>query len=165
MEARCEICGCPTEEEFLSDYSLSGEQFKICSYCKKRLEAIADNPKENYEQALNIFKLDNPHRSPTAQAALVKFFGSLGVSEKSESVSPKKPVETVRDAEIKRLEEKIDRLEKKVEKYRRKYIISKVIEIAVPVLLILIVFIIMIASGALDNLVNYYNTIIDYANM
>ena len=49
--------------------------------------------------------------------------------------------------------------------FRKRYIISKIVSIALPVVLIIIMLIIVIASGAVGNLVNYYNTIVDYANM
>ena len=172
METRCEICGCLTEEEQLTDFELAGESFKVCTYCKKGLEAIAEHPDKSSEQAVNMFSMENSHRSVRAQKAMGRYFASLGVSG-----NPVKPAGTAAPApsvksaaqtsgdEIKELSERLTQLENKVERFRKRYYISKALGIAIPVLLIVIAFIVMVASGALENLANYYDTIMDYANM
>ena len=174
MDTRCEICGCLTEEEQLTDFELAGDSFKTCSYCKKSLEAIAENPDKSSEQAVNIFLMDNSHRSGRAHKALGKYFASLGVSGnpvKPANTAEAKPSPSAKSApavpndEIKELNERLTQLENKVERFQKRYYISKALSIAIPVVIIVIAFIVMVASGALDSLKNYYDTILEYANM
>lgn len=165
MDARCEICGCLTEEQSLTECEISGERFKICSYCKKSLEAIAENPGESSEQAVNIFSMENSHRSERAKKALGRYFASLGVSGNPKSSAKAPAAAAAQSDELKELTEKVEKLQNDLDKFKRRYFISKALEIAIPILLIVIVFIVMIASGALDNLKNYYDTILEYANM
>ena len=166
MDARCEICGCLTDEQSLTECELSGEQFRICSYCKKSLEAIAENPGESSEQAVNIFSMENSHRSERAKRALGRYFAMLGVSGNPKpSAKATAAAAAAPSDEIKELTEKVEKLQNDLDRFKRRYFISKALEIAIPILLIIIVFIVMIASGALDNLKNYYDTILEYANM
>lgn len=166
MDARCDICGCLTEEQSLTDFEMAGEQFKVCSYCKKNLETVAANPEENSELAVNIFTMDNRHRSERAKRALGRYFGSLGVSgnPKTETNVPSVAA-PVQGDDVRALIGRVEKLEKELDRFKRRYYLSKALGITIPILLIVVVFIVMVSSGAIDNLKNYYNTILEYANM
>ncbi len=61
------------------------------------------------------------------------------------------------------LEKRITALEKDLKGFKRRLLISKIISFAAPLLITLILFIILMASGVLDPLFSYFNTISDLA--
>lgn len=164
MSNRCEICGCITEEEMLRSYTLSGKQMKICSFCKKQLDAIDRDPQANAQQALNLLNMDTQgKRSAETQRLLSEHFESLEITGEKQSAesAPSQPLEK----EVRELKQRIDSLESELNGFRRRYVITKILEIVIPIAFIVLMLIILVASGALKNLFGYYNTIMDYANM
>ena len=188
MDTHCQICGCITEESQLGDYEISGRTLKACRICRKSLDSIKQNPAVHAGEAYNIVNMNTgSRRSAEVQNLLVAHFASLGVAFQqappAAPVQPMPPVQPVQTAqpvqqvtyaasaqgnteqELAQLRKEFDELKKSYEGFRRRYYIAKIISITLPILLVIIMFIIMIKSGALENLFNYYNTIVEYANM
>lgn len=183
MDFRCEICGCKTEPQELKSYTLQGEEINACSFCRKQLESIKKAPKDFENDAKSLLNMNtNGKRSEKVQLLLKVELDSLGV-DTSPAVnnqnafmpqgarvnSPSPAVQNVKNGsledEIADLRAQLQALSDSFNGFRKRYIISKIVSIALPVVLIIIMLIIVIASGAVGNLVNYYNTIVDYANM
>lgn len=163
MSERCEVCGCVTEEEMLKSCQLGSAEVKVCSFCKKQLDSIEKNPKENYENALNLLNMDTSgRRSEKVQKALREKLEGLGISEESQ---PADGGEGASAKELEELREKVDSLESELKAFKKRYVMTKILEVVIPIAFIVIMLIVIVASGALKNIFNYYETIMEYANM
>lgn len=192
MDIRCEVCGCPTDSAELREYSIGGEKVNACRTCVKSLKAIEAAPAENRSRAFDLANMNTSgRRSDKVQLALVNRFAQLGiiiVPVVPQQVIPPQPVvppvqtvtppsampvsSTQTPPQAVTEQQQIDQLRKdlidlkfRFDRFYKRYLISKILSIALPILLILIMLIIVIKSGAIENLVNYYNTITEYANM
>ncbi|MBQ5996191.1 MAG: hypothetical protein IJL63_10110 [Clostridia bacterium] len=162
MDVRCEVCGCRTEENQLGEVLLAGRKTMACPVCKKSLGSIAKNPRQHLSEAQNLLNMDTgTRRSAEVQSALTSFFGTLGLlGEPAEAADP-----AAHEAELEALRHDLDELKSRFDRFYRRYVISKILAIALPVLLVVIMLIILLASGAVGNIIDYYNTIVEYSNM
>lgn len=146
----------------LRSYELGGRELKICNFCRKQLDSVERDPVNNRQQAMNLLEMDTQgKRSADTQRRLTEHFGKLGISDNTES----KAAESDLQKQVTELNEKVNTLESELHAFRRRYIISKILGITLPVAFVVLMLIILVASGALKNLFGYYNTIMDYANM
>lgn len=176
MNNRCDICGCETESEGLKKYELSGNEYDICVFCRKRLEKISKNPAAEATEAVNMLYMDTKgRRNGQCDTALKEHFESLGIdTRKKEAVpafTPYMPLSVntanvnAGGTEIEELKRQISELNEKFNSFRRRYIISRVLGMVMPVVIVFVMLIILLASGALQSLFDYYGLILDYANM
>ena len=187
MDFRCEICGCKTEQQELREYGLSGESFNACNFCRKQLDSIKKSPAQMSSDAKNLLNMNtNGRRSQKVQDSLEKEFAAVGISFSPAvteapfvpaSAMPASPVQSVMpnsnqpagnnplENEVADLRQQLQKLSDSFFAFRRRYYIVKIVSVVLPVVLVLLMLIVLVASGALKNLFNYYNTIMDYANM
>ena len=83
--------------------------------------------------------------------------------ERGAETPPAKPAVTAtKNAEP--LEERVDKLEKQLKSLKRRLLISKILEIVVPLVLVLVLLVILLRSGALQSIFDYYSSLEDLAN-
>lgn len=180
METRCSVCGCITDTAELSPVTLSEKDFEVCPFCNKKLKAINEYPKENSALAREILTADTKgRRSHECSAMLYRHFYSLGISPTPEnavssSKSKKKAVQNkaapaplTKDLaqEVAELKNRVETLSGELKKFKRRYYFSRILGIVAPVLITFIMLIILLSSGALDAIFDYYGLLSEYAGM
>ena len=180
METRCSVCGCITDTAELSPVTLSEKKFEVCPFCNKKLKAINEYPKENSALAREILTADTKgRRSHECSAMLYRHFYSLGISPTTENaVSSSKskekavqnkaaPAPLTKDLaqEVAELKNRVETLSGELKKFKRRYYFSRILGIIAPVLITFIMLIILLSSGALDAIFDYYGFLSEYAGM
>ena len=161
MDARCEICGCATDAEQLKTYKIADREYSVCNFCRGRINGIIKNPSASVSEAENLLKMDtNGKRSAEAQQSLEALFKSAGVSKE-----PAAAAAPAQNAEVEQLKEQLETLSADFQAFKKQYFLSKILSVAIPVGLIIIMLLVMIFSGAFKSLFNYYDTIMEYANI
>jgi len=164
MNGRCDVCGCKTEQEQLKEYMLSGEKREICVFCKKQLDAVAQDPVGNSESAKNMLSRDTKgNRTPETQSLLKKHFSALGISADADANAAAKP--QAQSGEVEELKRKVEELSNELKSFKRNYWLSKILSIVLPIVLTVVMLIVLIASGALKNIFGYYDYLSELANM
>lgn len=172
MDVRCSVCGCITDGELMKNYTLCGKEIDVCNFCKKQLDAIAENPIGLQQSARNLLNMNTKgKRSEEVNALLKNHFRELGISTAlPEQIKDGETAMNTQSglslqAQVNELKNRLDALQASYQSFHRRYIIGKVLGIVLPILLVIIMFIIMIATGALGNLKDYYETIVEYSTM
>ncbi len=167
MESRCAICGNRTEDMDLATVEFEGVSVKACPYCRKQLSQFLQDPARNAAWLSGVLRVDEKHtRTPEATAALTRLAYQNDIARPapaSAETPPAKPAVTAtKNAEP--LEERVDKLEKQLKSLKRRLLISKILEIVVPFVLVLVLLVILLRSGALQSIFDYYSSLEDLAN-
>lgn len=167
MESRCAICGNRTEEIDLAAVEFEGVSVKACPYCRKQLSQFLQDPARNAAWLSGVLRVDEKHtRTPEATAALTRLAYQNDIARPAPAnaeTPPAKPAVTAtKNAEP--LEERVDKLEKQLKSLKRRLLISKILEIVVPLVLVLVLLVILLRSGALQSIFDYYSSLEDLAN-
>lgn len=167
MESRCAICGNRTEDMDLATVEFEGVSVKACPYCRKQLSQFLQDPARNAAWLSGVLRVDEKHtRTPEATAALTRLAYQNDIARPAPAnaeTSPEKPAVTAtKNAEP--LEERVDKLEKQLKSLKRRLLISKILEIVVPLVLVLVLLVILLRSGALQSIFDYYSSLEDLAN-
>ena len=62
------------------------------------------------------------------------------------------------------LEKRVEKPEKQLKSLKRRLWVSKILEIVVPLVLVLVLLVILLRSGALQSIFDYYSSLEDLAN-
>lgn len=167
MESRCAICGNRTEDMDLATVEFEGVSVKACPYCRKQLSQFLQDPARNAAWLSGVLRVDEKHtRTPEATAALTRLAYQNDIARPAAAnaeTPPAKPAVTAtKNAEP--LEERVDKLEKQLKSLKRRLLISKILEIVVPLVLVLVLLVILLRSGALQSIFDYYSSLEDLAN-
>lgn len=167
MESRCAICGNRTEDMDLATVEIEGVSVKACPYCRKQLSQFLQDPARNAAWLSGVLRVDEKHtRTPEATAALTRLAYQNDIPRPAPAnaeTPPAKPAVTAtKNAEP--LEERVDKLEKQLKSLKRRLLISKILEIVVPFVLVLVLLVILLRSGALQSIFDYYSSLEDLAN-
>lgn len=167
MESRCAICGNRTEDMDLATVEFEGVSVKACPYCRKQLSQFLQDPARNAAWLSGVLRVDEKHtRTPEATAALTRLAYQNDIAwpaPANAETPPEKPAVTAtKNAEP--LEERVDKLEKQLKSLKRRLLISKILEIVVPLVLVLVLLVILLRSGALQSIFDYYSSLEDLAN-
>lgn len=170
MNNRCSVCGCVAQMGELSEYEINSNSLEICSVCRKNLTAIKQNPKEKSALAREmLFKDTNGHREISTQISLEKHFSSLGIDTRAEAVNSNNKENNSDNEELENqvneLKNQLGKLQADFYGFRKRYYLMKILSIAIPIVLVILMLIVIFASGALDNLYNYYSAIGEMAEM
>lgn len=167
MGSRCAICGNRTEDMDLATVEFEGVSVKACPYCRKQLSQFLQDPARNAAWLSGVLRVDEKHtRTPEATAALTRLAYQNDIARPAQAnaeTPPAKPAVTAtKNAEP--LEERVDKLEKQLKSLKRRLLISKILEIVVPLVLVLVLLVILLRSGALQSIFDYYSSLEDLAN-
>lgn len=167
MESRCAICGNRTEDMDLATVEFEGVSVKACPYCRKQLSQFLQDPARNAAWLSGVLRVYEKHtRTPEATAALTRLAYQNDIARPAPAnaeTPPAKPAVTAtKNAEP--LEERVDKLEKQLKSLKRRLLISKILEIVVPFVLVLVLLVILLRSGALQSIFDYYSSLEDLAN-
>lgn len=167
MESRCAICGNRTEDMDLAAVEFEGVSVKACPYCRKQLSQFLQDPARNAAWLSGVLRVDEKHtRTPEATAALTRLAYQNDIARpvpaNAETPPANPAVTAAQNAEP--LEERVEKLEKQLKSLKRRLLISKILEIVVPLVLVLVLLVILLRSGALQNIFDYYSSLEDLAN-
>lgn len=167
MESRCAICGNRTEDMDLATVEFEGVSVKACPYCRKQLSQFLQDPARNAAWLSGVLRVDEKHtRTPEATAALTRLAYQNDIARpvpaNAETPPANPAVTAAQNAEP--LEKRVEKLEKQLKSLKRRLLISKTLEIVVPLVLVLVLLVILLRSGALQNIFDYYSSLEDLAN-
>lgn len=165
MENRCNVCGCITDLSELSDILLANEPFAVCPFCSKKIRAIEKQPSEQAKAAFEFLYADTKgRRNQRCSEMLFRHFHSLGI--KTEGAPNCLPTQNfdLRD-EVNRLKNTVEALQNDLKKFKRRYYLSKIFGILAPVVIVFIMLVVLLSSGALNAIFDYYGLISKYAGM
>lgn len=177
MESRCDVCGCVTEQTDLKSYKLDDKEFMVCVFCRKQLERLPNGAQD----VENLLHMDTKgKRSDECQQALEKFIKGKGIdiTDKAsvQKITAAMPVYGAQNTpeqfeslpleqQVQMLHKQVDELNNKIERFKKRYLLSKVLGYILPVVFVVIMLIILLSTGLLQNIFDYYGTLGDYANM
>ncbi len=171
--AVCPICGCKTEELDFVERKLQEKDCKVCSFCHRQLN-VFDSESEPTQAQLRwldaVISKDVAEREKSLLEVLKNIRGKYPESQGQQTAevqhqnvvfqnpgASKKVVQSADDFEtdnqiIKDLQKRISALETEIRMMKRKQMIKTAIELGVPVVLFILLIIIVMSSGLLDNL-------------
>ena len=164
--AVCPVCGCKTDALDFVQSKIGAMDVNVCSFCHKQLNSLNGNSAGDAQ--LNWLTAVLGKGVPERGAEVVKELRALleknGASIPVEGTAsepynpPATPVKTTvykansgeakegKDAEIAELTDRIEKLEKQLFAFKRSLLIKTICEIALPVILLIIIFIIFFSS-------------------
>ncbi len=173
--AVCPICGCKTDELDFVERKINEADCKVCSFCNRQLN-VFDTVNEPTEAQLRwivaVINKDVPDRTEDVFAALKSIYSKYSENEISQPAEPSQQrVSVVPQGSAKRtdaddntiveLKNRITALENEIRAMKRKQMIKNIIELGAPFALLLILVIVFLSSGILDNI----RTIFDMAGI
>lgn len=167
--AVCPICGCKTEELDFVERKITDADCKVCSFCNRQLNALdaAQEPTEAQLRWLDaVIGKDVPERDEAVLNA-VKEIRNRFSKEEDEQASFTTPQKTMivqqgtnvkkvkadydSDAIIKELQNRVSALENELRSMKRKQMIKTIIELGAPFVLLILLVIVVLSSGVIDN--------------
>ena len=172
--AVCPICGCKTDELDFVQRKLSDADCRVCSFCNRQLN-VFDTVNEPTEAQLRwlvaVIGKDVPEREEAVSAALKEIRSRFSESETEQIASPEQQRINVVQASAKKsssddnliieLQNRITALENEIRAMKRKQMIKTIIELGAPVALLILLIIVFISSGIVDN----FRAIMDMAGI
>lgn len=172
------LCGCKTDMLDLTEYEFeNGVKASVCGFCKKQLLAFNKNPSSNSLWARQLLETDTKGVRPeeVEEAFRHTVYGvnpavrTQGVNyvntAKNQPVKAEvqtKPLTQKEEFEI--VKKQLYELQKDFKKFKKRYYLSKILGIVLPISIVLLLIIILFASGALQNIFDYYAQLSDWAN-
>ena len=166
--AVCPICGCKTEEIDFVERKISAVDCKICSFCNRQINVFdtVDEPTEAQLRWLTaVIGKDVSERADNISEAL-KEIRSRFSAEEEQPTAPiqnksnivpqgdivrKSKVDYESDDIINELRNRVTALEKEIRTMKRKQMIKTIIELGAPFVLLILLVIIFLSSGIMDN--------------
>lgn len=176
--AVCPICGCKTEALDFVDRKLNNADCKVCSFCNRQLGVFdtVDEPTEaqlrwidavlgkdvaerdnNVLEALKAIRQKFPEKvieQPAAPSQAKINVVQQGAVKKVNADDPA-------DDTILELRSRITALENEIRAMKRKQMIKTIVELGAPFVLLIILLIVFMSSGLLDN----FKAILDMADI
>lgn len=181
MENRCLLCGCKTDALDLTKYKFkNGAEANVCGFCKKQLLAFNKNPESNALWVQQLLDTDTKGVRPTAVEEALR----LAASENQIAPAPEKQAASVmpkdinfintannqsvrpltKEEEFAIVKKQLADLQKDFKSFKKRYYLSKILGIVLPVVMVVLLFVILLATGAFENILNYYEQIKEWAN-
>lgn len=165
MESRCAICGSRTQEMDLAEIKVEGVCVKACPYCRKQLAQFKQNPEHNAEWLANVLCRDvQSIRTPETTAALTRLAYRNHIARPAEDKEPPAKKAAAAQNHVEPLERRVEALENQLRRLKRRLMISKILEIVLPLLVALVLLVVLLRSGYLQNIFDYFSTLEDLAN-
>ena len=167
--AVCPICGCKTDDLDFVKKQINDIDCKVCSFCSRQLN-VFETEAEPTEAQLRwidaVILKDVPERSDEISKAIKEIRSRFSQTEpkayssaeqKATAVQQvgvvKKPsVNYESDDVIKDLQNRISVLESEIRTMKRKQMIKTIVELGAPFVLFVMLLIIVLNSGLIDNM-------------
>ncbi len=167
--AVCPICGCKTEELDFVERKITDVDCKVCSFCNRQLNVFgfgADPTEAQLRWLDAVIGKDVPERDETILKAVKAIRSRFPEKEIQQSSAPTQQKTTIvqqgssakksknnysEDSSIKELEDRITALENEIRNMKRKQMIKTIIELGAPFVLLILLVIIVLSSGFIDN--------------
>ncbi len=173
--AVCPICGCKTEELDFVERNLSDTNCKVCSFCNRQLNVFdtAEDPTEaQLRWLVAVIGKDVPEREAAVLSALKDIRSRFSETESEQSATPAEhKINVVKQGSAKKsstddiliieLQNRITALENEIRAMKRKQMIKTIIELGAPVALLILLIIVFLSSGIIDN----FKAILDMAGV
>lgn len=166
--AVCPICGCKTEALDFVDRKLNTTDCKMCSFCNRQLSVFdtVDEPteaqlrwldaalgKDVAERDDNVFKSLKAIRQKFPERVIEQPAApsQAKINVVQQGGVKKAVAEDSADEVIFELQSRITALENEIRSMKRKQMIKTIVELGAPFVLLIILIIVFISSGVLDN--------------
>ena len=164
--AVCPVCGCKTDELDFVERRIRAVDCRVCSFCNRQLNAF-DTVNEPTEAQLRwlvaVINKDVPERAEAVLTAIKDIYSEYSENEATQPVTPSQqkvnvvPQGSARktdadDKTIIELKNRITALENEIRTMKRKQMIKNIIELGAPFALLLILVIVLLSSGFIDNI-------------
>lgn len=164
--AVCPVCGCKTDELDFVERKLSDVDCKVCSFCNRQLNAFdtANEPTEaQIRWLVAVLGKDVPEREGSLLNALKDLLSRFSVTEPEQPAAPAQhKVNVVKQNPAKKsdtddnliieLQSRITALENEIRAMKRKQMIKTIIELGVPFVLMILLIIVFLSSGIMENI-------------
>ncbi len=168
--AVCPICGCKTEELDFVKREINETDCRVCSFCNRQLNAFdsADEPTEAQLRWLSaVITKDVPDREDVVLSSLKDIRSRYSENETEQPAVPtqhnvkvvqqggfvnKAKADYDTDDKITELQSRITALENEIRFMKRKQMIKTIVELGAPVVLLILLVIIVMSSGVIDNI-------------
>lgn len=173
--AVCPICGCKTDELDFVERKLSDAHCKVCSFCNRQLN-VFDTVNEPTEAQLRwliaVIGKDVPEREEAILTALKDIRSRFSETEPEQPATPvQQKINVVQQGSAKKistdddliieLQNRITALENEIRTMKRKQMIKTIIELGAPVALLILLIIVFLSSGIIDN----FKALLDMADI
>lgn len=167
--AVCPVCGCKTEELDFVVKKLNNQDCRVCSFCNRQLNVFdsVDEPTEAQLRWLSaVIIKDVPERDNNVSGALKDLRARFADKNTEQPATPaQQKVNVVQQGTVKKhneniteddliteLQNRITALENEIRAMKRKQMIKTIVELGTPFALLLLLVIIVLSSGVLDDL-------------
>ncbi len=170
--AVCPVCGCKTEEIDFVERKLQEKDCKVCSFCDRQLKVFDSDAEPSGAQLKwldAIISKEVSDRDEVLFTILKNIRSKYPETQTQQPVDAQQKNSSVQKSErnkksvlsdddfddnqlIKDLQKRISALEAEIRMMKRKQMIKTVVELGVPVALFLLLIIIFVSSGLLENL-------------
>ena len=165
--AVCPICGCKTEELDFVERKVVDVDCRVCSFCNRQLN-VFDTTKEPTEAQLRwltaVIGKEVEEREENVLSALNSIRARFSEGQVPQTASPaqnkenkvpqgsgKKSDTNYGDDVIIELQNRITALENELRNMKRKQMIKTIIELGAPFVLLILLVIVVLSSGVIDN--------------
>ena len=168
--AVCPICGCKTDELDFVERKICEADSRVCSFCSRQLN-VFDTVQEPTEAQIRwldaVIGKDVAGREDAVLEALKTLRGRFPEKEAQQAAKPvQQTVKVVQqggsvkktkapdydaDDKIIELQSRITALENELRTMKRKQMIKTIVELGAPVVLLILLVIIVMSSGIIDN--------------
>ena len=173
--AVCPICGCKTDELDFVERKLSDVDCKVCSFCNRQLNVFntVNEPTEaQLRWLVAVIDKEVPERADAVSDSLNAIRSRFSETEEEQPAAPmKQKINEVQQAPVKKsstddnliieLQNRITALENEIRTMKRKQMIKTIIELGAPVALLILLIIVFLSSGIIDN----FKAILDMAGV
>lgn len=171
--AVCPICGCKTEEIDFVERKIMGEDCRVCSFCDRQLN-VFDSDSEPTEAQLRwldaVIGKEVSQRTDKVLSGLKSIRSRFPEKEAANPVATEQSVNVVyqgttqRNAEqcnedgvITELQNRVTALENELRAMKRKQMIKTIVELGAPFVLLLLLIIIVLNSGLIENVKSIFD--------
>lgn len=173
--AVCPICGCKTDELDFVERKIKDADCKVCSFCNRQLKVFDadDEPTEaQLRWLVAVIGKEVPERAENILTALKDIRSRYAETEIQQTAAPaKQSINVVQQGSAKKgvsegdliaeLQNRITALENELKAMKRKQMIKTIVELGAPFVLLILLIIVFLSSGLLDNI----KTILDMAGV
>ncbi|MGN1315830.1 MAG: hypothetical protein ACI4VW_02090 [Acutalibacteraceae bacterium] len=172
--AVCPICGCKTEELDFVERKIIGEDCRVCSFCDKQLN-VFDSDSEPTEAQIRwldaVIGKEVSQRDDKVLSGLKSIRSRFPEKEVTKPVVPEQSKTNLvyrstaqgnaeqsnEDDVVTELQNRVTALENELRAMKRKQMIKTIVELGAPFVLLLLLIIIVLNSGLIENVKSIFD--------